>query len=53
MAEGVGFEPTLGFLLIRFSRPARSTALPPLRGYGMLNWIAFISKRVFLKVQML
>jgi hypothetical protein len=28
--EGVGFEPTVGFHLLRFSRPSRSTTLAPL-----------------------
>jgi hypothetical protein len=31
MAERVGFEPTEGSLLLRFSRPAPSTARPSLR----------------------
>lgn len=31
MAEGVGFEPTVGVNPRRFSRPLHSTALPPLR----------------------
>lgn len=31
MAEEVGFEPTEGFHLRRFSRPVHSTTLPPLR----------------------
>ncbi len=31
MAERVGFEPTVGFHLRRFSRPEPSTARPPLR----------------------
>jgi hypothetical protein len=30
-AEGVGFEPTVGFPRHRFSRPEQSAALPPLR----------------------
>ncbi len=30
MVERVGFEPTEGISLQRFSRPPRSTALPPL-----------------------
>jgi len=30
-AEGVGFEPTVGFHLLRFSRPSQSAALAPLR----------------------
>src|SRR5882724_2893973 len=30
MAERVGFEPTVGLLQRRFSRPVHSTALPPL-----------------------
>ena len=32
LAERVGFEPTVGLHLLRFSRPTRSTTLPPLRG---------------------
>jgi hypothetical protein len=31
MADGVGFEPTMGFHPCRFSRPVHSTALPPIR----------------------
>lgn len=31
MAEGVGFEPTVGFHLRWFSRPVHSTALSPFR----------------------
>src|SRR5579863_2570587 len=31
LAERVGFEPTVGLLQRRFSRPVHSTALPPLR----------------------
>lgn len=34
MAEGEGFEPPEGSHLQRFSRPPRSTALPPLRRVG-------------------
>jgi hypothetical protein len=30
-AEGVGFEPTVGLHLLRFSRPSQSTTLAPLR----------------------
>ena len=33
MAEREGFEPPVGFPLRRFSRPERSTTLPPLRYY--------------------
>ena len=29
-AEGVGFEPTVGLHLLRFSRPSQSTTLAPL-----------------------
>lgn len=32
LAERVGFEPTVGLHLLRFSRPTRSTTPPPLRG---------------------
>ncbi len=32
MAEGVGFEPTVPAKVHRFSRPAQSTTLSPLRG---------------------
>ena len=32
MAEGVGFEPTVGLHPRRFSRPLHSSALPPLLG---------------------
>ncbi len=31
MAEGEGFEPSMGANPCRFSRPVHSTALPPLR----------------------
>ena len=41
-AEGVGFEPTIPLRVCWFSRPVRSTALPPLRmaiGHGtMVAW---------------
>ena len=30
LTEGVGFEPTVGFHLLRFSRPSQSTTLAPL-----------------------
>src|SRR3954469_11768934 len=32
-AEGAGFEPAVRLHGLRFSRPAHSTTLPPLRGY--------------------
>ena len=31
MADGVGFEPTMGSHPCRVSRPVHSTALPPIR----------------------
>ncbi len=30
LTEGVGFEPTVGLHLLRFSRPSQSTTLAPL-----------------------
>ncbi len=35
LAEGVGFEPTNDSRRCRFSRPVRSTSLPPLRGSSL------------------
>jgi hypothetical protein len=35
-AEGVGFEPTVGLHLLRFSRPSQSTTLAPLPWKAML-----------------
>ena len=32
-AERVGFEPTVGLTLRRFSRPVHSATLPPLRDF--------------------
>ena len=34
LADGVGFEPTVGLHPRRFSRPVHSTALPPIRQAG-------------------
>ena len=36
MADGVGFEPTEGFHLRRFSRPVLSTAQSPIRLLNLL-----------------
>ena len=36
MADGVGFEPTEGFHLRRFSRPVLSTAQSPIRSVELL-----------------
>ena len=36
MADGVGFEPTEGFHLRRFSRPVLSTAQSPIRLLSLL-----------------
>ena len=36
MADGVGFEPTEGFHLRRFSRPVLSTAQSPIRLVSLL-----------------
>ena len=33
-AEGAGFEPAVRLHALWFSRPAHSTALPPLRGFA-------------------
>ena len=38
LAEGVGFEPTVRLHGLRFSRPARSTTLPPLRSTPSVRW---------------
>ena len=43
-AEGVGFEPTVGLHLLRFSRPSQSTTLAPLRVGRKTN--AVISHRL-------
>jgi hypothetical protein len=43
LAERVGFEPTVGANLQRFSRPPRSTTPSPLRALGVVyvaGWIA-------------
>ena len=37
LAEREGFEPPVGFPLRRFSRPERSTTLPPLRGSSVAS----------------
>jgi integrase len=44
-AEGVGFEPTVGLTLQRFSRPPRSTTLAPLRNPRRLI-VVVVSRRV-------
>ena len=41
MADGVGFEPTEGFHLRRFSRPVLSTAQPPIRLMYILRYKYF------------
>ena len=46
MAEEVGFEPTEGFHLRRFSRPVHSTALPPLRGFCCVTTAAVKQARI-------
>ena len=40
MADGVGFEPTEGFHLRRFSRPVLSTAQSPIRLVKLLCTLA-------------
>ena len=40
LAERVGFEPTVPLRVLRFSRPTRSTTLPPLRGALVIGWPA-------------
>ena len=40
MADGVGFEPTEGFHLRRFSRPVLSTAQSPIRLVRLLCTLA-------------
>ena len=37
MADGVGFEPTEGFHLRRFSRPVLSTAQSPIRQLNLIK----------------
>ena len=41
MADGVGFEPTEGFHLRRFSRPVLSTAQSPIRLVKLLCTLGF------------
>ena len=55
MADGVGFEPTEGFHLRRFSRPVLSTAQSPIRLLRLLCSLALralqvISKFIFLGI---
>ena len=45
LAEGVGFEPTVGINLRRFSRPVFSTTQPPLRSAGILHEVFRRSSR--------
>ena len=46
-AEGVGFEPTVGLHLLRFSRPSRSTTLAPLPRKAMLKARTTWQARIF------
>ena len=43
MADGVGFEPTEGFHLRRFSRPVLSTAQSPIRLRKFLCTVNFLN----------
>lgn len=46
MAEGVGFEPTVPAKVHRFSRPAQSTTLSPLRGDSAIIWRSYRARSV-------
>ena len=50
MADGVGFEPTEGFHLRRFSRPVLSTAQSPIRLVELLCTLACRLWQVIFKV---
>ena len=50
MADGVGFEPTEGFHLRRFSRPVLSTAQSPIRLVKLLCTLGCSLWQVFSKV---
>ena len=50
MADGVGFEPTEGFHLRRFSRPVLSTAQSPIRLVRLLYNLAFLGWQFFFKI---
>ena len=50
MADGVGFEPTEGFHLRRFSRPVLSTAQSPIRLVRLLCTLACSLWQVISKV---
>ena len=50
MADGVGFEPTEGFHLRRFSRPVLSTAQSPIRLVRLLYNLAFLGWQFFFKL---
>ena len=50
MADGVGFEPTEGFHLRRFSRPIHSTDLAPIRLVRLLCTLACSLWQVISKV---
>ena len=50
MADGVGFEPTEGFHLRRFSRPVLSTAQSPIRLVDLLCTLGFSLWQVIYKL---
>ena len=50
MADGVGFEPTEGFHLRRFSRPVLSTAQSPIRLVSLLCNLACSLWQVIFKL---
>ena len=50
MADGVGFEPTEGFHLRRFSRPVLSTAQSPIRSVRLLCTLGYRALQVISKV---
>ena len=50
MADGVGFEPTEGFHLRRFSRPVLSTAQSPIRLIKLLCTLACSLWQVIFKL---
>ena len=49
MADGVGFEPTEGFHLRRFSRPVLSTAQSPIRLLRLLSSLGYRALQVISK----
>ena len=50
MAEREGFEPSIRLTVYRFSRPAHSSALPPLRTQARIYLFGVVFKLVVDKV---